>query len=142
MYISWETLPFWPTVEDIISISRVGVTAQAFGNWLTRAICLVPIQICRCENNALLPLTDGLPQAFDYDVKEVEDVAKQISFGAYEAIFQSCPKPVLVVTSMGAQSTGKSYQLNHLGGTLFDVSGEHHIPWLYPALSAFQLNIN
>lgn len=31
--------------------------------------------------------------------------------------------PVVVVSSMGAQSTGKSFQLNHLGGCLFDVAG-------------------
>eukprot|EP00884_Botryococcus_braunii_P007870 jgi/Botrbrau1/17084/Bobra.0611s0002.1 len=121
--LSWETRPYWPTAEDIIQTSRIGVTSQPFGALVTKAICLVPIQICRCENNALMPLKDGLPQPLDCDVKEVEDVARQISFGPYEAIFQSSQKPVLVVTSMGAQSTGKSYQLNHLGGTLFDVSG-------------------
>eukprot|EP00884_Botryococcus_braunii_P007508 jgi/Botrbrau1/16759/Bobra.0269s0003.4 len=123
VYISWETLPVWPTAEDLVRMSHNRVTPQPLGAWVTKAICLVPIQICRCENNSLIPLTDGLPQALSTDVKEVEDAAKQISFGAYEAIFQSCPKPLLVVTSMGAQSTGKSYQLNHLGGTLFDGSG-------------------
>jgi hypothetical protein len=88
-----------------------------------------------------MPLKDGLPQALDCDVKEVEDVAKQISFGPYEAIFQSSQKPVLVVTSMGAQSTGKSYQLNHLGGTLFDVSGEYHASLISHVLQQIHLAV-
>jgi hypothetical protein len=146
-YMSWETVCTWPTAEELASISPAGVAAPPMGAWIAKSICLVPIQICRCENNALVLLSDGLPHAFDPDVKDVADIAKQITFGPYEAIFQSCNDAVLVVTSMGAQSTGKSYQLNHLGGTLFDVSGEHYCPvveheyllWHLPSLIFAQL---
>jgi len=53
----------------------------------------------------------------------MEDIAQTIKFGLYDTLLNAVNHPVLVVSSMGAQSTGKSYQLNHLGGTLFDVSG-------------------
>jgi len=53
----------------------------------------------------------------------MEDIAQTIRFGLYDSLLNAVNWPVLVVSSMGAQSTGKSYQLNHLGGTLFDVSG-------------------
>ena len=54
------------------------------------------------------------------DGSSAEEVSKSISFGWYEAIFKYLRnKPVKVVSSMGEQSCGKSYLLNHFIGTSF-----------------------
>ena len=50
-------------------------------------------------------------------------LARCIRFGAYDGLIKSWEGPIRVVTSMGKQSTGKSYMLNHLFGTKFDISG-------------------
>ena len=50
---------------------------------------------------------------------------------------------VIVISAMGAQSTGKSYQLNHLGGCLFDASGGRCTDgiWMTNAPSPLQFRI-
>ncbi|KAI9442153.1 hypothetical protein H4582DRAFT_2118412 [Lactarius indigo] len=52
---------------------------------------------------------------------EVNKIVDKLSFGWYESIFQSymATKPVKVVSSMGQQSVGKSFALNHLLDTSF-----------------------
>ncbi|KAI9455179.1 hypothetical protein BJY52DRAFT_1224795, partial [Lactarius psammicola] len=56
---------------------------------------------------------------------EVNQIVDKLSFGWYESIFQSylALKPVKVVSSMGQQSVGKSFALNHLVDTSF--AGSH-----------------
>jgi len=51
------------------------------------------------------------------------DFSELISFGPYDALLRSQQKDVIIITVMGAQSTGKSYLLNHIGGVYFDVAG-------------------
>src|SRR5690606_32349290 len=43
--------------------------------------------------------------------------------GVYDGLISSWNGPIKIITSMGKQSVGKSYKLNHLFGTKFDVSG-------------------
>ncbi|KAH3761867.1 e3 ubiquitin-protein ligase trip12 [Pelomyxa schiedti] len=98
-----------------------------FGTWLKTLISLVPVQIARVDNNCLV-LCNNKSSSQGNDMIQFaqtqHSVAEGISFGLLDAIFSSCfNKPVLVVTSMGKQSTGKSYTLNHLLGVLFDISG-------------------
>ncbi|KAH3743637.1 e3 ubiquitin-protein ligase trip12 [Pelomyxa schiedti] len=98
-----------------------------FGTWLKTLISLVPVQIARVDNNCLV-LCNNKSSSQGKDMIQFaqtqHSVAEGISFGLLDAIFSSCfNKPVLVVTSMGKQSTGKSYTLNHLLGVLFDISG-------------------
>ncbi|KAJ6620545.1 hypothetical protein B0H10DRAFT_1063347 [Mycena sp. CBHHK59/15] len=52
---------------------------------------------------------------------EVGQIVDALSFGWYESVFQSymVSKPVKVVSSMGEQSVGKSFSLNHLVDTSF-----------------------
>ncbi|CAG8536204.1 13159_t:CDS:2 [Funneliformis caledonium] len=53
----------------------------------------------------------------------VDSIAMNISFGWYEGIFKYFSyKKVKVVSSMGEQSCGKSFMLNHLIGTTFNGS--------------------
>ncbi|CAJ0749831.1 22657_t:CDS:10 [Entrophospora sp. SA101] len=62
----------------------------------------------------------------DFDVEHGHrfgGIAENISLGWYEGIFKHFgDRQVKVVSSMGEQSCGKSYMLNHLVGTTFDGS--------------------
>lgn len=82
------------------------------GAWLQCAASLVPVQICRCEGNNLHPLSDGAPLQLDEEVTDINEVASSISFGMYDLLLHSCcTMPVFVISSMGSQSVGKSYQV-------------------------------
>ena len=88
------------------------------GGWLQRALSLVPLQLCRCEGNTLHAMSDGQPLQLDLDVTDINEVAGRISFGMYDLLLQSCCNmPVFVVSSMGSQSVGKSYQVGSGLGT-------------------------
>ncbi|CAM6093207.1 unnamed protein product [Calypogeia fissa] len=95
----------------------------SMGVWMTRLICLVPIQIARAEHNALIPLVDGLQLSGNVHYADAISLANAIRFGLYEAIYHGWAGPVKVISSMGKQSSGKSYLLNHLSGSLLDVAG-------------------
>ncbi|KAI1789533.1 hypothetical protein LXA43DRAFT_1153915 [Ganoderma leucocontextum] len=94
------------------------------GEWLVEILCLIPIHIAVTRDNRFVPLKDGV---WSPDLERSllgADVAKiidSISFGWYESLFQSymATKPVKVVSSMGEQSVGKSFALNHLVDTSF-----------------------
>jgi hypothetical protein len=100
------------------------------GEWVIQLCCLIPIQIAVAKNNLFQPLNDGL-SSNEIDQVELDDgyghhvdsITKNISFGWYEGIFKHFgDKKVKVVSSMGEQSCGKSFMLNHLIGTTFDGS--------------------
>ncbi|PKY62176.1 hypothetical protein RhiirA4_525664, partial [Rhizophagus irregularis] len=89
------------------------------------------IQIAVTRNNLFQPLKDGLSSNENYLIElddghhghHVDIIAKNISFGWYEGVFKHFGnKKVKVVSSMGEQSCGKSFMLNHLVGTTFDGS--------------------
>jgi hypothetical protein len=98
------------------------------GEWIIQLCCLIPIQIAVTRNNLFQPLKDGLSSNENYlveleDGHHVDIISKNISFGWYEGIFKHFGnKKVKVVSSMGEQSCGKSFMLNHLVGTTFDGS--------------------
>ncbi|EME28080.1 hypothetical protein Gasu2_62280 [Galdieria sulphuraria] len=91
--------------------------------WVQDVICLVPIQIARAEANSFRPLIDGLRGDFEIERQEILHFANSINFGMYDCILYSWQGPTKVLSSMGKQSTGKSYMLNHLTGSLFDIAG-------------------
>ncbi|KAF8549818.1 hypothetical protein OG21DRAFT_542691 [Imleria badia] len=94
------------------------------GEWVVDILCLIPIHLALARDNRFVPLKDGVYSA---DVEksllgaEINRIVDSISFGWYESIFQSymADKPVRVVSSMGEQSVGKSFTLNHLVDTSF-----------------------
>ncbi|KAG1809692.1 uncharacterized protein BJ212DRAFT_1379102 [Suillus subaureus] len=94
------------------------------GEWLAEFLCLIPIQIAVTKENRFIPLKDGVysteleKSLLGADVNRIVDY---VSFGWYESLFQSymAKKPVKVVSSMGEQSVGKSFSLNHLVDTSF-----------------------
>ncbi|KAG8989467.1 hypothetical protein FRB94_014374 [Tulasnella sp. JGI-2019a] len=97
---------------DDCSIYRVG-------EWLVELFCLIPIHIAIARENRFMPLKDGI---VDHRLEqqllgaEVTQIIDALSLGWYESIFNTylSTKPVKVVSSMGEQSVGKSYSLNHL----------------------------
>ncbi|PKC68807.1 hypothetical protein RhiirA1_456805 [Rhizophagus irregularis] len=105
-------------------------TEYELGEWVIQLCCLIPIQIAVAKNNLFQPLRDGL-SSNEIDQVEFDDgyghhvdsITKNISFGWYEGIFKHFgDKKIKVVSSMGEQSCGKSFMLNHLVGTTFDGS--------------------
>ncbi|DBA04377.1 TPA: hypothetical protein N0F65_002139 [Lagenidium giganteum] len=106
---------------------------NAFGvhsvfSFITELVTFVPVQICRAEGNKLHVMIDGLdPSQREDDVSvhsTVVEVAQSIRFGLLSPLLSSWPGKCVVVTSMGKQSTGKSYYLNHVTGTSFAISGQ------------------
>ena len=56
------------SVEFLVESSwaaPISGTSMPLGAWLSRAICLVPIQICRVGGGKLLPLCDGQHMSAD-----------------------------------------------------------------------------
>ncbi|KAL4167153.1 hypothetical protein KRP22_012640 [Phytophthora ramorum] len=101
---------------------------------LTAIVSFVPVQICRAEDNMLRLLRDGQDAAgftnadnssdsSDPAGTEASEIAQSIRFGLLSPLLESWSGRCAVVTSMGKQSTGKSYFLNHLTGTTFAISG-------------------
>ncbi|KAF5388164.1 hypothetical protein D9615_000204 [Tricholomella constricta] len=94
------------------------------GEWLVDLLCLIPIHIAITRENRFIPLKDGVTSAALEKTllgAEVGRIVDSLSMGWYESIFQSymTDKPVKVVSSMGEQSVGKSFSLNHLVDTSF-----------------------
>jgi len=108
------------TVFDL----KCNVSQYRVGEWLVDLLCLIPIHIAVCRENRFVPLANGVISAelerilLGADVNQIVD---HLSLGWYESIFQSymASKPVKVVSSMGQQSVGKSFSLNHLVDTSF-----------------------
>ena len=91
-------------------------------HFLQKLIGFTPMQIARCQANEFLVLKDGVALSTEtaQDVFEMKD---NIDLGLFEAIFNWWPGNVKVISSMGKQTTGKSYMLNHVMGTSFNISG-------------------
>lgn len=94
------------------------------GEWLVDLLCLIPIQIAVTHDNRFVPLKDGVVSAaLERRLlgAEVGQIVDALSLGWYESVFQSymASKPVKIVSSMGEQSVGKSFCLNHLCDTSF-----------------------
>ncbi|KAF8548835.1 hypothetical protein OG21DRAFT_670471 [Imleria badia] len=100
------------------------VSAYRAGEWLVDFLCLIPIHLALVRDNRFVPLQDGV---YSPDLErsllgaDVNRIVDSLSFGWYESLFQSymATKPVRVVSSMGEQSVGKSFALNHLVDTSF-----------------------
>ncbi|KAG9042497.1 hypothetical protein FS837_010772 [Tulasnella sp. UAMH 9824] len=94
------------------------------GEWFVELISLIPVHIAVARDNCFLPYKDGISgEAIQQELlgTEVADIIDIITLGPYEAILGSymATRPVKVVSSMGEQSVGKSFSLNHLVDTSF-----------------------
>lgn len=86
--------------------------------WADRVMCLEPVQIARAQGNSLHPMKDGLRLPPDAAYTDAVSLSRLLSFGPYDGLLASWHGPVKVVSSMGKQSSGKSYLMNHLSGSL------------------------
>ena len=98
----------------------------SFDKFVKTLIVQFPIQIARTRKNQLVVMYDGEDQPEKYNIgcDTAHKWRDAISFGCYDAIISDWNGPIRVVSSMGKQSTGKSYSLNHLFGSKFDTSGD------------------
>ncbi|KAI0089047.1 hypothetical protein BDY19DRAFT_993280 [Irpex rosettiformis] len=137
MITKFETSTRKPTGDELSSIRIHATTYPELytratdhiscfkaGEWLVDILCLIPIHLAVARDNRFIPLKDGV---WSLELERallgatVEQVIDALSFGWYESIFQSymSTKPVKVVSSMGEQSVGKSFTMNHLVDTSF-----------------------
>ncbi|KAF8840166.1 hypothetical protein BDN67DRAFT_968994, partial [Paxillus ammoniavirescens] len=122
--ISVSGVPFSTALDEIQNDAEWKVSRFFAGEWVVNFLCLIPIHIAITKENRFVPLKDGVYSAelerslLGADVNRIVD---SLTFGWYESIFQSymSTKPVKVVSSMGEQSVGKSFALNHLVDTSF-----------------------
>ncbi|KAG6610713.1 RxLR effector candidate protein [Phytophthora cinnamomi] len=109
--------------------SLCGVMAvQPMQTFVQMLITFLPVQICRAEANALTVLNDGVdqsPDSFEMELStwEAADIAETIRFGLLSPVLRAWQGRCVVITSMGKQSTGKSYFLNHFTGSAFAIAG-------------------
>ncbi|KAI6101018.1 hypothetical protein EDD16DRAFT_1495813, partial [Pisolithus croceorrhizus] len=111
-------------VQELCGTTPWNVSQYRAGEWIVDFLCLIPIHIAVMRDNRFIPLKDGVysPELeSSLSGAEVNRIVDSISFGWYESLFRSymATKPVRVVSSMGEQSVGKSYALNHLVDTSF-----------------------
>ncbi|GMF16328.1 unnamed protein product [Phytophthora fragariaefolia] len=110
------------------SLRGVAMETRSLEFFFRTLITFLPIQICRAEGNALTILHDGVDQSLNEAEVEVQtwgaaDIAESIRFGLLSPLLCAWRDRCIVITSMGKQSTGKSYFLNHLTGSSFAIAG-------------------
>ncbi|KAG8956419.1 hypothetical protein FRC03_010886, partial [Tulasnella sp. 419] len=94
------------------------------GEWFVELLCLIPIHIAVAQFNGFVPLKDGVLDVIQEQRllgATVDQIITSISLGWYESIFNSymAAKPVKLISSMGEQSVGKSFALNHVVDSSF-----------------------
>ncbi|KAF5362168.1 hypothetical protein D9756_002245 [Leucocoprinus leucothites] len=115
----------YPTlIHDLFQGLPTSMSQFLAGQWFVNLLCLLPIHIAVAHDNRFVPLKDGVLSAeFEKNLlgAELGRIVDSLSFGWYESILRSymADKPVKVVSSMGEQSVGKSFALNHLMDTSF-----------------------
>ena len=92
------------------------------GRFLKKLITFIPVQIERCQSNEFFILDNGQTVSLD-SVNVAFDLIEKINLGYYESIFNSWNGNIKVISSIGKQTTGKSYTLNHFTGSLFNIAG-------------------
>ncbi|CAI5742139.1 unnamed protein product [Hyaloperonospora brassicae] len=112
------------------SLTGVRMESMPLSAFFMTLVTFLPIQICRAEANTLTLLRDGMDQPHDDAEGETDEdswgtaaIAESIRFGLLSPLLSAWQGRCVVVTSMGKQSTGKSYFLNHLTGSSFAIAG-------------------
>ena len=111
------------SLHSCLLMERISARKIDVLSWVQKAICLVPVQIASVEGGSLKVLLNGNENKEVDEMPDVDGKQLCISFGLYEVILDCWKGKVKVVSSMGRQSLGKSYMLNHLTGSYFDSSG-------------------
>ena len=93
------------------------------------SVCVkFPLHVASIQNGNLIPLQNGLNNFEEFSSKTknesfLDKLTDYIRFGNYEEIIENI-EGALVLSILGRQSSGKSYLLNRLAGTRFDVAAE------------------
>ncbi|KAF8676140.1 hypothetical protein RHS04_06586 [Rhizoctonia solani] len=107
-----------------ILVQTTQCSRYQLGGFIAELMCLIPLHLAIAKDNRFIPLKDGVCDP-EYERSllgaDVPAIIDSLSIGWYESLFQSymANKPVKVVSSMGEQSVGKSYCLNHFADTSF-----------------------
>ncbi|KDN33971.1 hypothetical protein RSAG8_12942, partial [Rhizoctonia solani AG-8 WAC10335] len=114
----------WSSEAPFVALQQTLDSKFHFGGFIVKLLCLIPIHLAVTKENCFIPLKDGvLNPAFERKLlgADVSTIINTLSVGWYESLFRSymATKPVRVVSSMGEQSVGKSYCLNHFSDTSF-----------------------
>ena len=118
-------LTTYKNIGGVLAKEKERLTKKQLRNFLVKLITFVPIQIARSQLNEFLIMNGNKPlQSSSISVNSVFDLKAQINFGWYESVFNSWSRDIKIVSSMGKQSTGKSYTLNHLTGSSFNIAGD------------------
>ena len=120
--MNFVTVHFEEMFSKIDQVSGSHKT-EILGRMLLKLMTFVPLQIVRCQSNSfnILAANEGSPRG--QAVKNTFDLASTVRFGYYDIVFSSWTGDIKVISSMGKQSSGKSYLLNHLVGTSFNIAG-------------------
>ncbi|XP_075241098.1 uncharacterized protein LOC142336280 [Convolutriloba macropyga] len=110
------------TYSSLCNIQDLQVNATTLGKFLIKLITFIPVQIARCQSNEFYVLDKGQPVSLE-SVNVAFDLIDKINLGFYESIFNAWSGSVKIISSMGKQTTGKSYTLNHLTGSSFNIAG-------------------
>ncbi|CAE6431445.1 unnamed protein product [Rhizoctonia solani] len=107
-----------------IMVQNVQRSKYLLGGFVVEFICLIPLHLAITKDNRFIPLKDGVwDPGYERSLlgADVPAIINSLSIGWYESVFQSymATMPVRVVSSMGEQSVGKSYCLNHFADTTF-----------------------
>ena len=115
----------WYDNQSLSFGSIVKHDGLSFDSFVKNIIIQFPMQIARTSNGQFIIMHNGEDNqsAYRKGCNDAYQWRNRISFGAYDAIISDWKGPIRVVSSMGKQSTGKSYALNHLFGSKFDTSG-------------------
>lgn len=110
------------------SLENVELFAKSLVSFLQELITFLPVQICRAEGNTLTVLRNGTDQSLEAVEGDMEtwgatEIAESMRFGVLSPLLSAWGGRCVVITSMGKQSTGKSYFLNHLAGSSFAIAG-------------------
>ncbi|XP_075243180.1 uncharacterized protein LOC142337658 [Convolutriloba macropyga] len=116
-----HTEKIFKSLTEMPSVNATGILIK-LGDFLRQLITFVPIQIARCRANVFHILEKGYSLSLD-SVSTAFDLTDKINLGFYESIFNAWKGDVKVISSMGKQSSGKSYTLNHLTGSSFNIAG-------------------
>ncbi|CDW83961.1 UNKNOWN [Stylonychia lemnae] len=94
----------------------------------------VPLHLATIENSTLIPLQNGqnISEAIAEKIREknekgnnqleIKDISQLVNFGIYQNIMNNVKESIKVVSIVGRQSSGKSYGLNRIFGTRFNVA--------------------
>jgi hypothetical protein len=133
------------TTEDILNILDKSIFNREMIIRTTRMLLSrVPIQICTLENENIYPLIDGkrinITGNFS-KVKKIEEKAKFLSFGYIEHFLKDITDPAFLCCIIGKQSSGKSYLMNRIFDTRFDVRTTRCTDGIWMSYSYLEGNI-